>query len=47
MEDKKLQPLRLLVLLGLVIYFGFLFSQSKTEPEPPVMQTPHLHLPSR
>lgn len=39
MDDKKLNPLRLIVLLGLVVYFGFLFSQ-RPQPEPLVVQAP-------
>ena len=39
MDDKKLNPLRLIILVGLVIYFGFLFSQ-RPQPEPLVVQAP-------
>jgi len=39
MDDKKLNPLRLIVLLGLAIYFGFLFSQ-RPKSEPPIVQAP-------
>lgn len=39
MDDKKLNPLRLIVLLGLVVYFGFLFSQ-RPQPEPLIVQAP-------
>ena len=40
MDDKKLNPLRLIVLLGLVVYFGFLFSQQPRDETPVVQQTP-------
>ena len=40
MDDKKLNPLRLIVLLGLVVYFGFLFSQQPRDETPVAQQTP-------
>jgi len=39
MDDKKLNPLRLIILVGLIGYFGFLFSQ-RPQPEPLVVQAP-------
>ena len=40
MDDRKLNPLRLIILVGLAAYFGFLFSK-RPQPEPLVVQAPY------